>query len=96
MLNALQEYDGSDREATIPWLVHVEFVAKRKGIDLLEVGISKLKGLALADISIVHKKEGLSWYKFRKHLIEQYLNVPYVPDKMLAYSKISQQDRVHN
>ena len=92
MLNALQEYEGSDRESTIPWLDQVELVAERTGIDPLEGGISKLKGVALANISTVHKEEGLSWHKFRQHLIEQYLNVPYVPDTMLMYSKISQQD----
>ena len=31
MLNTLQEYDGSDREATIPWLDQVELVGERKG-----------------------------------------------------------------
>ena len=66
LLNALQEYDRSDREATIPWLDQVELVVERTGIDPLEVGISKLKGLALADISTFHKEEGLSWHKFRQ------------------------------
>ena len=92
MFNILQEYDGSDRQATIPWLDQVELVAEGTGINPLEVGISKLKGLALADISTVHKEEGLSWHMFRQHLIEQYSNVLCVPDAMLAYSKISQQD----
>ena len=91
MLNALQEYDRSDREATIPWLDQVELVAERTGIDPLEVGISKLEGLALANINTVCKEEGLSWHKCRQCLIEQYFNVLYVPDTMLAYSKISQQ-----
>ena len=47
--NSTQEFDGSNREATILWLDQVELVAKRTGIDPLEVGISKLKGLALGD-----------------------------------------------
>ena len=64
----------------------VELVAERRGIDPLEVGVSKLKGLTLANISTVHKEEGLSWHKFRQHLIEQYSNVPHVPDAMFAYS----------
>ena len=50
-LNGIQEYNGSDRESTISWLDQVELVAKRTGFDPLEVGISKLKGLALGDIS---------------------------------------------
>ena len=94
MLNTIQEYDGTNKEATIPWLDQVELVVERIGIDSLEVGFSKLKGPALADISIVHKEEGLSWHKFRQHLIEQYSNVPYVPDAMFKYSKIRQWDAV--
>ena len=92
MLNILQEYNGSDREATIPWLDKMELVAEMTGIDPLEVGISKLKGLSLADISTFHKEEGLLWHKFRQSLIEQYLNVLYIPDAMLVYSKVSQQE----
>ena len=91
-LNSIQEYNGSDREATIPWLDQVELVAERIGIDPLEVGISKLKGLTLGDISTKCKEEGLSWHKFWQCLIEQYSNVPYMPDAMFAYSKISQPD----
>ena len=90
--NAIQEFDGSDRESTLTWLDQVELVAERTGFDPLEVGISKLKGLTLGDISTIHKEEGLSWYKFGQHLIEQYSDVPYTPDAMFTYSKISQQD----
>ena len=53
-LNAIQEFDGSDRESTLIWLYQVELVAERTGFDPLEVGISKLKGLALGDISTIH------------------------------------------
>ena len=70
----------------------VELVAKRTSIDPLEVGISKPKGLDLGNISTVHKEECLSWHKFRQCLKEQYLNVPYVLDAMVMYSKISQQE----
>ena len=63
--NALQEFDGNDRESTLSWLDWVELVAERTDFDPLEVGISKLKGLALGDISTIHKEEGLSWHKFR-------------------------------
>ena len=41
-LNSIQRFDGSDREATIPWSDQVELVAERTGINPLEVGISKL------------------------------------------------------
>ena len=64
----------------------VELVAERTGIDPLEVGIRKIKGLGLADISTVHKEEVQSWHKFKQHLIEQYSNAPYVPDAMFTYS----------
>ena len=79
-------------EATIPWLDQVELVAERTGIDPLQEGISKLKGLALANIITIHKDEGLSWHELRQCMIEQYSNVPYVPDTMFVYSMISQQD----
>ena len=62
------------------------------GFDPLEVGISKLKGLSLGDISTIHKEEGLSWHKSRQGSIQQYSNVPYTPDAMFPYSKILQQD----
>ena len=88
-LNAIQEFNGSNRESTISWLDQVELVA---GFDLLEVGISKLKGLSLGNISTIHKEEGLSWHKFRQHFIEQYSNIPYTSDAMFAYSEISQHD----
>ena len=48
-LNAIQEFNGSDRETTLSWLDRMELVVERTGFDPLEVGISKLKGLALHD-----------------------------------------------
>ena len=48
---------------------------RNTGIDPLEIAISKLKGLALADISTIREEEGLSWHKFRQCLIEQYSNL---------------------
>ena len=75
MLNSIQEYDGSERDTMIPWLDQVELVAERTSIDPLEVGISKLKELALGDISTILKEEVLSWHKFQQCLIEQYSNV---------------------
>ena len=88
-LNTLQEYDGSDREATIPWLDQVDLIAENTCIEIV---IRKLKGLALANISTIHIEEGLSWHKFRQCLIEHYSDVPYIPEAMLTYSKISQWD----
>ena len=54
-LNSIPEYDRSNKAATILWLDHIEMVA----------GISKLKGLALGDITVLHKEGNLTWYSFR-------------------------------
>ena len=43
-LNSIQEYNGSNTDATILWLDHIKMVAGNTGIDPLKVGISKLKG----------------------------------------------------
>ena len=91
-INTIQEFNGSNRESTLSRLDQVELVAERTGFDTLEVGINKSKGLALGDISTTHKEEGLTWHKFRQHLMELYSNVPYTADVMFAYSKISQHD----
>ena len=82
-LRSIQEFDGNDKATTIPWLDQVRLVA--------EVGISKLKGLALGDINTI-RKEGLTWHRFRQILIENYSNIPYVSDMMAAYSNLTQQD----
>ena len=39
--------------ATKPWLDQVNLVPERTGNDPAEVGISKLKGLALGDINTI-------------------------------------------
>ena len=61
----MPENDGSDKAATIPWLDHIDMVAENTGIDPLKVGISKIKGLALADIATIHKEGNFTWYSFR-------------------------------
>ena len=51
-LRSIQEFDGNDKVATIPWLYLVELVLERtSNNDPVEVGISKLKGLAFSDIN---------------------------------------------
>ena len=52
-LNTIQEFDSTDGESTISWLDQVELVAKIIGFDPLEVGISKLKCLAVGDVSTI-------------------------------------------
>ena len=71
-LNSIKEYDGSDREASILWLDHIELVAEKMGIDLLEVAISKLQGTALGNINAMHKEGNLTWYRVRQRLIQYY------------------------
>ena len=58
-LGSIQEFDGNDKAVTIPWLDQVELVGERTFNDPVEVGISKLKGLALGDINTSRKEEGL-------------------------------------
>ena len=67
-------------------------VAENTGIDPFEVQISKLKGLALGDITSIHKEGHLMWYSFRQQLIEHYSNMPYASNVMHAYSHLSQSD----
>ena len=92
LLESIQEFNGNDKAAAIPQLDQVELVAERTGNDPVEVDISKLKGLALGDINTIRKEKGLTWHKFRQILIENYSNIPYVPDAMVAYTQLMQQD----
>ena len=45
-LNPIQEFGGSNRETTIPWLDQVELLAERTDIHPLEVGIKYTKGIS--------------------------------------------------
>ena len=91
-LDPIQEFNGNDETTTILWLDHVELVAERTGNDPVEVGISKLKILAIGDINTFRKEEGLTLHKFRQILIENYSNIPYMSDTMVAYTNLMQQD----
>ena len=59
-LNSINEYNGSDREATIPCLNCIELVAEKIGLDPLKVATSKLQGTALSDIHAMHKEGNLT------------------------------------
>ena len=61
-------------------------MAERTGNDPVEVGISKLKGLALGDINTIRKKEGLTWNEFRQILMGNYSDILYTSDVMVAYT----------
>ena len=91
-LNSLQEYDGTNIDITIQWLDHIKMVAEKTGTDPSEVGISKLKGLALGDINTICKGGNLTCYSFRQRLIEHYSNVPYKSNAMFAYFHLLQGD----
>ena len=91
-LRSIQEFDGNDKVATVPWLDEAELVAERTGNVPVKVGISNLKELALSDINTIRNEEGLMWHKFRQILIENYSNIPYVSDVMVAYMQLTQQD----
>ena len=81
----IHAFDGNDKAATIPWLDQVQLVTE--GTD-----ISKLNGLSLGNMTTIRKEEGLTWHKFRQILIENYSNIPYVSDTMVAYTQLTQQD----
>ena len=67
-------------------------VTENTGIDPLKVGISKSKGLALGNVTTIHKEGNLTLYSFRQQLIEHYSNVLYVSVAMCAYSNLLQGD----
>ena len=90
VVGSIPDFNGKDKTVTIPWLDQVEQVTERTGNDLVEVGMSKLKGLTLGNISTVRKKESLMWHKFHQILIENYFKVPYVSDTIVAYNNLTQ------
>ena len=90
VMNSIQEFNGTNWEATIPWLDHVKGVAKKKGFDPMEIGMSKLKGTALHDINAANKEGILSYFQFCKLLIEHYSNVPYALDALNAFAHLMQ------
>ena len=61
-MNSIQEFNGMNREATIPWLDHIETVAEKMGFDPLEIGMSKLKGTALYNVNAISKEGNLSYF----------------------------------
>ena len=67
---SIQEFNRNDKDMTIPWLDQVKLVAERRDNDPVEVGISKLKALALGDINTIRKEDGLTNHKFRQILIK--------------------------
>ena len=89
VLGSIQEFDGKHKAIPIPWLDQVQLVAERTGNDPVEVGISKLKGLALGNINTIRKEQGLMWHKFRQILIENYSKIPCMSHLMVAYTNLT-------
>ena len=90
VLGSITEFDEKDMATTIPWLDQFKPVVERMGYDLVEVGISKLKVLAIGDINTIRKEEGSTWHKFRQILIENYSNIPYLSGAVVAYANLTQ------
>ena len=56
VMNSIQEFDGTNLEATIPWLDHIEGVTRKTGFDPVGIGMSNLKGMALCDVNAASKE----------------------------------------
>ena len=89
-MNLIQEFNSMDRKATIPWLDHIEGVARKTGFDPLEIGMIKLKGMALCNVNAISKEGNLSYFWFCQLLIEHYLNILYMSDALNAYANLMQ------
>ena len=89
-MNSIQVFDGTNPEATIPCLDHIESVEKKTGYDLIEIGMSKLKGTVLHNVNAASKEGTLSYFQFCQLLIKHYSNIPYVSDALGAYAHLAQ------
>ena len=70
VMNLILEFDGTNWEANIPWLDHIETITKAMGFDPVEIGMSKLKGMALCNVNAACKEGTLSYFQFCQLLIE--------------------------
>ena len=89
-MNSIQEFDGTNWEATILWLDHIEAIAKKMGFDPLEIGMNKLKGTALCNVNAASKEGTVSYFQFCQLLIEHYSNLLYASDTLNAYAYLMQ------
>ena len=90
MMNPIQEFDGTDREATILWLDNIKAIARKMCFNPLEVHMSKLKGTALSDVNTVTKDGNFSWFQCHQLLIEHYSNVLYMSHMLNTYAHLVQ------
>ena len=89
-VNSIPEFNGTDREVTIPWLDHVEAIARKTGFDPLGVGMSKLKGMALCDVNTISKEGNSLYLQFCQLILEHYLNILYASDSLNAHAHLTQ------
>ena len=89
VMNLMQEFDCTNWKATILWLDHVGCVTKKTGFDHLEIGMNKLKCMALHNVNAASKEGTLSYFWFCQLLIEHYLNVPYMLDTLNVYAHLT-------
>ena len=90
VINLIQEFDGSNLEATITWLDHIEGVMKKMGFNPVEVGMSKLKGLVLCSVNAASMEGTLLYFQFCQLLIEHYSNILYVLGALNVFAPLAQ------
>ena len=88
VMNSIQEFSCTNQKASIPWLDHVEGVARKKGFYPLEIGMNKLKGKAVHDVNTASKEGTLSYFQFHQLLIKHYSNILYMSDALKAYAHL--------
>ena len=89
-MNLIQEFNGTNQEATIPWLDHVAAFAKKTGFNPLEIGMSKLKGMSLCDVNAISQEGNLTYFQFHQLLLQHYSSIPYALDALNAYAHLTQ------
>ena len=60
------------------------------GFDPEEIGMSKLKGMALCNSNAARKEGTLLYFQFCQLLIEHYSNIPYMLDALHTYAHLEQ------
>ena len=71
------------------WIMSKGFT-KKMGFNPMEIGMSKLKGMALCNINGATKEGTLSYLQFCQLLIEYYSNILYMSDTLNAYAHLVQ------
>ena len=90
VMNSIQEFDGTNQEATNLWMDHIEGVTWKKGFDPLEIGMSTLKGTVLCSVNAASKEGTLLYFWFCQLLIEHHLNIMYASDTLNTYANLMQ------